>query len=414
MKIEVSTVKGFEDYLPPVSLKRAAIMDIIKNYYKLYGFLPIETPILEFDELMRPDTTTEDEAVADRFKLEDRGGRKLGLRYEFTFQLARIFKENPNIRLPFRRFQIGPVFRDEPLRQGRTRQFIQCDADIIGDPTTNAEAECLSLVSDILKELKINAEIQVNNRKLLNNIIESVELTDKDNIARELDKLDKIGADNVKANLLKYASSNQIVTLFKLIEKDLSFFKENAFDGAEELEELVKKCKLYNLNVKTNFSMVRGFSYYTGNIFELTVPNKKIVLAGGGRYDKTVGKFSFREIPAVGISFSLEAIFGLCEEEIAKLKIPPYIKAIVVSIEKDTDALKLARRLRKSNISCITNLGRTVKSLEYANSLEIPYAIFVGEMELSKDKFKLKDMSSGEEKLLTEKQLISKLSRTIQ
>ena len=133
MKLEASTVKGFQDYLPPESQKRAAIKKIVEKYYKLYGFLPVETPIIEFDELMRPDPLTgeaEDEAVADRFRLKDRGGRSLGLRYEFTFQLARIFKENPNIKLPFKRYQIGPVFRDEPIRQGRTRQFTQCDADI--------------------------------------------------------------------------------------------------------------------------------------------------------------------------------------------------------------------------------------------------------------------------------------------
>jgi len=129
---DVTTVKGFRDYLPPESLIRERITKIAKEVYKKYGFLPVETPVIEFDELMRPDTPNdEDEAVADRFRLKDRGGRNLGLRYEFTFQLARIFKENPNIKLPFRRYQIGTVFRDEPIRLGRTRQFTQCDADIL-------------------------------------------------------------------------------------------------------------------------------------------------------------------------------------------------------------------------------------------------------------------------------------------
>ena len=175
MKIEIDTVKGFQDILPPESLKRKAVQEVIEKYYKLYGFLPVETPIVEFDELMKPDTLEEnpDEAVSDRFKLKDRAGRNLGLRYEFTFQLARIFKQNPNIKLPFRRYQIGPNFRDEPIGPGRFRQFTQCDADIIGDSSMEADAECLAMISDILKELQIEAEIEVNNRKLLNSIIES-------------------------------------------------------------------------------------------------------------------------------------------------------------------------------------------------------------------------------------------------
>ena len=123
MKTEIDTVKGFQDYLPPESLKREAIKKIVEKWFKLYGFSPVETPIIEFDELMQ--SNTEDEAVSDRFRLKDKGNRELGLRYEFTFQLARILKKNPTIKLPFKRYQIGEVFRDEPLRVGRTRQFTQ-------------------------------------------------------------------------------------------------------------------------------------------------------------------------------------------------------------------------------------------------------------------------------------------------
>src|SRR3989344_5120474 len=157
MKYEPDTVKGFEDYLPPKSVVREKIKEITVKNYKLYGFVPIETPVIEYDELMRGDilpSEEEDEAVSDRFKLQDRGKRNLGLRYEFTFQLARILKQNPNLKFPFKRYQIGENFRDEPIRAGRTRQFTQCDADIIGDSTTNADTECLSLLTDILKELK--------------------------------------------------------------------------------------------------------------------------------------------------------------------------------------------------------------------------------------------------------------------
>lgn len=412
MRFEPSTVKGFQDYFPPESLKREKIRKTAEKYFKLYGFLPVETPIIEFDELMRSESlnqTNEDEAVAERFRLRDRGGRNLGLRYEFTFQLARIFRQNPNLKLPFRRYQIGSNFRDEPIRTGRTRQFTQCDADIVGDQSIEADAECIALMSDILKELKIKPEIQINNRKLLNSIIESVEMRQSRQVLRELDKLEKIGEDEVKINLKQYASPNQIVTLFKLMEKDLSFFKENAFDGSEELEKLIRKLKQYGVEAKFKPNMVRGFSYYTGNVFEF-VANKKVI-AAGGRYDNEVGKFSGKEIPAVGVSFSIEALTGICEEELKNLKTSISPKAVLISIEEDKEAINLAKKLRKNNISCTISFNKPGKALEYANSYKTPYAIFIGSEELKKKKYKVKEMESGKESLISEKQLINKLKK---
>ena len=409
MKIEIDSVKGFHDFLPPESLKREEIKKIVEKQFKLYGFLPVETPLIEFDELMKSDklpSETEDSAISERFKLQDRGKRNLGLRYEFTFQLARIFKQNPNIKLPFKRYQIGPLLRDEPVGPLRFRQFTQCDADIIGDLTTNADAECLSLVSDILKELKIPAEIQVNNRQLLSSIIESVEIKKTNEIMRELDKLDKLDIDIVKANLRKYASANQIITLFKILEKGPEFLKENAFPGYEQLEELISLCKDYNVKLKFNPYLARGLSYYTGNIFEVRLPDRNESIAAGGRYDKVVGKYSSRDIPAVGISFGLERL-----SQLSQIQPENPIKTIIISINKDKEAIKLTKKLRKSDISCITSFGKTGKALEYANSQNVPYAIFLGEEEIQSKKYKLKDMSSGEEKLLSEKQLIQKLSK---
>jgi len=406
MNFEIDTVKGFQDFLPPESLKREAIIKVIKKYFKLYGFKLVETPIVEFDELMRTDLADdEDEAVSDRFKLKDRGGRNLGLRYEFTFQLARIFKQNPNIKLPFRRYQIGPIFRDEPISFGRFRQFTQCDADIVGDSSVNADAELLALVSDILKELKIDIEIQVNSRKLLQSLIESVEIQNIKGVMRELDKIEKLGQDAVKTNLRKYTSANQVLTLFKLLEKNIEFYKENAFDGAVELESLVDICKSYGIKVSINPYLTRGFGYYTGNIFEIKEPGKSSI-AAGGRYDKTVGKYLNREIPAVGISFGLERL-----SQLAKIDVKQSIKVLIISINQDKEAIKLSKKLRKSKIPCITTFGQPGKQLEYANSQNIPYAIFIGEEESKAKKFKLKEMSSGTEKLLTEKQILKTLGK---
>jgi len=392
--------------LPPESLKREAVKKVIEKYFKLYGFLPVETPIVEFDELMRAEklpNEVEDEAVSDRFRLKDRAGRELGLRYEFTFQLARIFKQNPNIKLPFRRYQIGPVFRDEPIGTGRFRQFTQCDADIIGDSSIDADAECMTMMSDIFKELKIPVEAHVNNRKLLNAIIESVQITDIKNVMKELDKIDKLGEDMIKGNLRKYADPNQVVTLFKLLEKDLKFFKENAFEGAKELDELIQKCREYDVKLKFNPFLVRGFGYYTGNIFEIKVPGKSSISAGG-RYDKVVGKFLEKQIPAVGISFGLERVSELAQVDVEGTR------AVLISFDKDDETISLAKKLRKTNVSCVIFFGKPGKALEYANSYQIPYTIFIGEKELAKKRVKLRNMKSGEEKLFTEKQIIDKLS----
>ncbi|MEK6915288.1 MAG: histidine--tRNA ligase [Nanoarchaeota archaeon] len=410
MIYQPETVKGFEDYLPPESLKREKIKDTARKYFKLYGFLPVETPIIEFDELMRGDTIGgEDEAVRDRFRLRDRANRNLGLRYEFTFQLARLFKQNLNIKLPFKRYQIGSVFRDENIKLGRTREFTQCDIDIIGDSSINADVECLAVMTDILKELKIeDVEIQVNNRKLVDEIIKSVQISEKQEVLREIDKIEKIGEDQVKFNLKKYADANQILSLFKLMEKDIKFFKDNVFEGSQDLTDLIQKCKEYGIKATFNPRLMRGFNYYTGNVFEVSIG--KTALLGGGRYDKLVGKYLNRDIPAVGISFSVEAIMGLCNSQINSMEIEN-TKAIVISIDKDKEAIKLAQILRNNNVSCVIFLEKVGKALEYANNYKIPYAIFVGKEEVSRKKFKLKDLNSGEESLLAEKSVVSKLKR---
>jgi len=407
MQIEIDTVKGFQDFLPLESLKRDKVRKIVEKYFKLYGFVPVETPMIEFDELMKPSdlpAEQEDGAVSDRFRLKDRGGRNLGLRYEFTFQLSRIFKQNPNIKLPFRRYQIGEIFRDEPVGTGRFRQFTQCDADIIGDNSVECEAETLSMISDILKELKVGSEITVNNRKLLSAIIESVQIYDIKDTMKELDKLDKLGLDNVKANLKKYADSNQVVTLFKILEKPLEFFIENAFEGAKELDELFSAAKKYNLKLKFNPFMIRGFGYYTGNIIEVINPESKGSIAGGGRFDKSVGKFLNKEIPAFGMSFGLERLCSLSRVEIDSIP-----KVLIISIDEDKESTALTRKLRKEIIPTIKSSDKVGKCLEYANSYAIPHVIFVGEKEVEAKKFKLKNMRSGEEKLLTENQIIKLL-----
>ena len=409
MKLEFGTVKGFQDILPPESLKRAKVREIIEKWFRIYGFVPWETPVVEYDELMRPDTLPSegvDEAVSERFRLQDRGGRNLGLRYEFTFQLSRIMKENPNMKMPVKRYQIGEVFRDEPISARRFRQLTQCDVDIIGDATINADAEVIACFADILRELKVDFDIVVNNRKLLEGIIASVEIQNARGVMRELDKIDKLGLDEVKVNLKRYAETTQIVTLLKLLEKGIDFFKENGFDGVEELLELLEVGKAYGLKLNFNPNLIRGLGYYTGNIFEIRVKGSKDSIAGGGRYDKSVGKYLGRAIPAVGVSFGLERV-----TEFADVKLEGFPKVLILSIEQDLAAIRLASKLRKEGISCSIDFRKVMKGMDYANAMKIPYVVFLGESEVGSKKYKLKNMETGKEELLTEGSLIKRLAK---
>ncbi len=402
MNIELGSVKGFPDYLGQESQRREAVKKVVQKNFAKYGFTPIETAVMEFDESMRPDILEgEDETISSRFRLKDRAGRNLGLRYEFTFQLARILKQYPEIKLPTRISQIGQVFRDEPIGPDRLRQITQCDADIIGDPTMLAEAECLAVLDEILKELKIEAEIHVNNKRLLVSIIESVEISNHKEVIKELSKKDTIGEDMVKINLKKYADSNQILTLMKLLEKDFAFFKQNAFEGVEELENLITLSKKYGVNLKFNPLLIRGLPYYTGNVFEAIAPGRP-ALAGGGRYAKLIGKYLGRDLPSVGISLGLDRIAQLAKIE------PEITKAIVISLEKE--AMSLVMTLRSKGISCLPSLENINKSLELANARKIPYAIFIGEDEIKKGKYRFRDMSTGKDKLLTLAQIIEEFA----
>lgn len=401
---EPETVKGFPEFLPSDSQKFEAIKKILESTCENYGFLPIKTPSVEFDELMRSDNLgEEDEAVSDRFKFQDKGGRNLGLRYEFTFQLARILKQHPTIKMPFRRYQVGSVFRDEPTGPERYREFTQADADIIGDSSIEADAECLAFANEAMKKLGIETTILVNNRKLMNALVDSLQIQNKNAIFKEIDKIDKLGEDAVKANLKKHADSSQILSLFKLLEKDLNFFVKNLFEGADELFKLQELCKLYGIKLKFTPFMVRGLSYYTGNIFEVKAEGKHSI-GGGGRYDRVVGKFVGKEIPAVGISFGIERLMNLATIPINSTRV------LVISLDQDKEAIKIAQKLRESNISTSISRERIGKALEYADSYKIENVIFVGKDELKKKKLKLRNMTSGKEELLTEKQIVAKLA----
>lgn len=383
------TVKGFQDFTGEEAKKREKVAEIARKIFKLYGFEPAETPLIEFEEFVKGENEF-DEAVSDIFKLKDKGQRSLALRYELTFPLKRI---SQNKKIPYKRYQIGEVFRDEPVSSNRFRQFTQCDIDAIGS-TCKEEAEVLTCISKILKELKIDAEIQINNRKILNSVIKSLEIDNTEFVLRELDKLDKQGEDQVKLNLAKFISKDKIVTLLKQLRKPLSSFKK--YEGYKELKELIDLCECYGFKPVFSPALARGLSYYNGTVFEFKTKEQKESIGAGGSY-------LINGIQSTGASFGLERLSAL-----AKIK-PDEKQVLIININQDKKSIDLAEKLRKKDIS-VTISEKISKGLEYANAYSYPQVIFIGSEEVKKKKFKLKDMKSGKEEMLSEKEIIERLS----
>jgi histidyl-tRNA synthetase len=379
--LKLDRVKGFQDFTGEEAKKRARIKRIIEDAFALYGFEPAETPIIESESFVRGDNTN-DEAVSDVFTLKDRGKRKLALRYEFTFQLKRIAK---NKKLPYKRYQIGPVFRDEPTSANRFKQFTQCDCDVVGSSVKD-EADVLNLTKEIFDKLGIKTGIFVNNRKLLNEIMDEQGVSNKSAVIREIDKLDKLSEKEIRANLKKY-KAEKILGIFK---KPESYFKRyESYKKIAELKKLVK-------GIKFSPSLARGLSYYNGTIVEVKSKGKESICAGGA--------YMINGIQSFGISFGVERVSAFTKLEAENDTV------IVISINQDKQATKLASDLRKQGIPCSVFYGKVGKALEYGNSLELPYAVFVGADEIKAKKFTLRDLKSGKEKKLGMSGLVKTLS----
>jgi len=384
----METVKGFRDIED--SSKRNQIRNIIESIFQLYNFKSVETPIIEYEEFVKGNNTT-DEAVSDIFKLKDKGERELALRYEFTFQLKRLVN---NKKLPYKRYQIGPVFRDEPVAGNRWRQFTQCDADIVG-ASLKDEAEILNLISQILTKLKIKFTINFNNRKLLNEILEELKITDKNKnqVIREIDKLDKLSEKEIKQNLQKYNAEK----VLDIVKKPESYFEK--YKAYEEIKELKKIASLYKIKLNFQPFLARGLSYYNGSIFEVKSEGKdgiKETIAAGGSY-------LVNAVQSTGISFGLDRLELISQISQSQKGI------LIISLSQDKSAIELAEKIRELNYPCEIAYGKPGKALEYANACQIKYVIFLGEEEIKKKKFKLKDMASGKEKLIAEKDLEKEL-----
>ncbi len=380
--MKAKTVKGFEDYTGEEARKREKIIEVLKKNFNLYGFKPVETPVIEKEGFVKQGNE-QDEAVSDVYKLRDKGKRKLALRYEFTFQLKRIAK---NKKLPYKRYQIGPVFRDEPVKSNRFRQFKQADVDVVGSDIRN-EAEILKLSQRIFNDLNLEVEININNRKMLNEILEEQKVKKKEEVIRIIDKLDKKKEKQIKKELKKYKCEN-ILEIFK--NKEEYFEKYKAYS---EIAELKDYCQAFNVKVKFQPSLARGLSYYNGSVFEIKTKGMKETIAGGG-------SFLVNKKNSAGISFGIERLSQLAKVDSENQEV------LIISIKQDEEAINLAEKLRSENINTCIFYDKVSKGLEYANSKGIKKVIFVGKDEIKKRKFKVRDMKTGKEELLTIEKLV--------
>lgn len=372
----METIKGFKDKLGKDAEKAALIRKIAEQVFEKYNFQEVETPIIEAREFVKGENSNE-ETISDIFKLQDRGERELALRYEFTFQLKRIAKGQ---KTPFKRFQIGPVFRDEPVKGNRLRQFTQCDVDVVGSKISD-QAEVLAVVNDIMKALKVKNRIYVNNRKILNEILNQEKIQDKQNAIRILDKLDKQPEKAVREEL-NSIGAGKLLDIVKKPEKEFE-----RYESYKEILELKKYCKMYGVKVEFQPTLARGLAYYTGNVFEIKSDIKETI-CGGGTY-------MVENTEATGISFSIERMMAVTNIKINVDKI------LIVSLDQDAKAIALSKKLRQQGKIVSIFYGKPSKALDYANSYGIKKVIFVGKKEVEKKKYMIKDMQTGKEVMLT-------------
>lgn len=452
-KQKPSIPKGTRDFGPAEVSKRNYIIDIIKNVYELYGFQPIETPVMEnLSTLMGKYGEEGDKLLfkilnsgdylkdAENNLIEGRNSNKLlsqisekGLRYDLTVPFARYVVMNQNeITFPFKRYQIQPVWRADRPQRGRYREFYQCDADAIGSNSLLIDAELVMIIKDVFEKLNLKVTIRLNNRKILDGLNEYIGETEKNLLLIGIiDKLDKTGIDEVKNELKNTGFNNeQIEKISEILNFDgdtngkINFLQtiftgEKGKKGVAEIKELFEKLAdvaTTNIIIEFDLKLARGLSYYTGTIYEVISNDIKIgSILGGGRYDDLTGIFGLPNTSGVGISFGLDRIYDV----ITELNLFPEsalvtTQVLFIPFDKEAEKISLnyATVLRSENIRCevYPDIGMKMgKKFSYADNKKIPYTAIIGSNEMAENKITVKNMISGEQKLIDIEELINEL-----
>ena len=445
-----SIPKGTRDFGPEEMAKRNYIFNTIKDVYALYGFEQIETPAMETlqtlmgkygeegDKLLFKILNSGDylNKISDE-ELDERNSLHLasklcekGLRYDLTVPFARyVVMHRDELQLPFKRYQIQPVWRADRPQKGRYREFYQCDADVVGSDSLLNEVELMQIVDTVFTKFGIRIQIKINNRKILSGIAEVLDEADKIiDITVAIDKLEKIGLENVNAELKAGGITDEaieklqpILTMqgsnedkLKTIEKVLES-SEVGLKGVEETRFILDTLNSVGLNneIQLDLTLARGLNYYTGAIFEVKALDTPMgSITGGGRYDNLTGTFGMPGLSGVGISFGADRIYDVLNTlELYPKEMLSSTQVLFINFgEKETTyCLPFIAEIRKSGIRAeiFPDKAKMKRQMNYANAKNIPYVVFAGEDEIEKGKLMLKDMQSGEQKLVTAKELIA-------
>lgn len=421
MITEPRTLPGFMELLPNEQILFEQMKNKIEKVYQRFGFLPLDTPILELSEILLAKAGGETEKQIYHF---EKGDTDISMRFDLTVPLAKYVAKNyGNLSFPFRRYQIGKVYRGERAQKGRFREFYQCDIDIIGDGELSIlnDAEIPSVIYQLIKELGFNDfTICINNRKILNGLFEDMSQTDNaTEILRIIDKIDKIGVEAVCKELEKLGIEkhkiNQIIEFIKIegttdekLQKlqDLNIQTDNFKKGLEELSQVVKYIRVFGVpdsNFKVDLTIARGLDYYTGTVYETFLNNYRELgsVCSGGRYENLAEYYTDKKLPGVGISIGLTRLFYKLNE-LGLIKAEKYSMAdiLIVPMTENLEVpIRLANSLRELNINTEIYLNdkKLKAKMKYADKLKIPYVIVMGDDEINSNKVKIKNMETGEE-----------------
>ena len=420
-KTEPRTLPGFMELLPNEQILFNQMKQTIEDTYKTYGFLPIDTPVIELSEVLLAKAGGETEKQIYRFT---KGDTDLSLRFDLTVPLAKYVAKNyGNLSFPFRRYQIGKVYRGERAQKGRYREFYQCDIDIIGDETLDIinDAELPSVIATTFRKLGFeDFTIKINNRKILNGLYASINQTEKSvDIMRIIDKIDKIGDEAVVEELIKIEVPEDAIekimqfikidgTIDEKLEKleSLQIDNETYKTGVEELKQVVKYIRLFGIedkNFTIDLSIARGLDYYTGTVYETFLNGYRELgsVCSGGRYENLAQNYTDKKLPGVGVSIGLTRLFyKLNELNLIKSEKKSISELLILPMTENMEVpIKLATELRNLNVNTeiYLNNKKLKAKMKYADKLEIPYIIVIGDDEIESSMVKIKNMKIGEE-----------------
>ena len=428
--------RGTRDFLPVDKIRREYVLGVVEKVFQKYGFDPIETPAFENWEVLAAKGGG-GEAVKDEiYYFKDKNDRELGLRFDLTVPVGRVVAANPNISKPFKRYQIGRVWRYDRPQAGRFREFWQADIDTLGSNDPLADAEVLAAAGEAFRELGFkDYTIRINNRKVLDGLMQKAGISDEGwlGIIRSLDKLEKFGKGTVVKELAeKGISKGTVEQLLSMIgmkggsdvlKKAKAELKgiEVGEKGIEELEQILGYLKAFKAkNIVVDFSLARGLDYYTGAVFEVFIKGGEEFgsVAGGGRYDQLIKAFGGQGLPSTGISLGIERILEVMEKKKMFDKVGNSFTSIFVALVDESireDAIKIVERLRSEGFNCDINLRKRslTKQLDYANARGIRYVIIVGSRDIKEKRVTVKDMATGKETSVEIKELAGEISNFI-